>query len=106
MTYRIKSYAATRQRARPTTHIRNVIAGISGSSIFETEARTSGNGLSSSSSPKVSKSNPILHVRAGQLPGQGGAENAVSLPVKTHLMDGVRLSESIMLGELSNPDIE
>ena len=42
----------------PTNHILIVIAGISGSSIFDTDARTSGNGLSSSSI--ASKSNSIL----------------------------------------------
>ena len=42
----------------PTNHIRIVIAGISGSSIFETDALTSGNGESSSSI--ASKSNSIL----------------------------------------------
>jgi len=40
----------------PTNHILIVIAGISGSSIFDTEARTSGNGLSSSSIASKSKS--------------------------------------------------
>ena len=44
----------------PTNHIRMVIAGMSGSSMFDTEARTSGNGLSSSSI--ASKSNSILEV--------------------------------------------
>ena len=42
----------------PTNHILIVIAGISGSSMFDTDARTSGNGLSSSSI--ASKSNSIL----------------------------------------------
>jgi hypothetical protein len=46
------------QRNKPINHIRAVIAGISGSSILDTEARTSGNGLSSSSI--ASKSNSIL----------------------------------------------
>ena len=66
MTCNIYTYAAMKQRTRPMTHIRNVIAGISGSSILETDARTSGNGLSSSSSPKVSKSKPILQVSVSQ----------------------------------------
>jgi hypothetical protein len=97
-------------------HIRNVIAGISGSSMLETDARTSGNGLSSSSSPKVSKSNPILHVKVSQhqwgrrrkgfRAGQDGAESDGILTVKTYLMDSVRLSESITLGELSSTEIE
>ena len=46
------------QSNKPTNHIRIVIAGISGSSILDTEARTSGYGLSSSSI--ASKSNSIL----------------------------------------------
>ena len=46
------------QSNKPTNHIRIVKAGISGSSIFDTEARTSGYGLSSSSI--ASKSNSIL----------------------------------------------
>ena len=45
------------QSNRPTNHIRIVIAGISGSSILDTEARTSGYGLSSSSMASKSKSN-------------------------------------------------
>lgn len=39
-------------------HIRTVRAGISGSSMFDTDARTSANGLSSSST--ASRSNSIL----------------------------------------------
>jgi hypothetical protein len=46
------------QSNKPTNHMRIVIAGISGSSMLETEARTSGYGLSSSS--MASKSNSIL----------------------------------------------
>lgn len=42
----------------PTSHIRKVIAGMSGSSTFDTDALTSGYGLSSSSI--ASKSNSIL----------------------------------------------
>ena len=45
------------QSSKPTNHIRIVIAGISGSSILDTEARTSGYGLSSSSMASKSKSN-------------------------------------------------
>ena len=45
------------QSNKPTNHIRIVIAGISGSSILDTEARTSGYGLSSSSMASKSKSN-------------------------------------------------
>ena len=48
------------QSDKPTNHIRIVRVGISGSSMLETEARTSGKGLSSSSIP--SKSNSILEV--------------------------------------------
>jgi hypothetical protein len=44
------------QSNKPTNHIRIVIAGISGSSILDTEAHTSGYGLSSSI---ASKSNSI-----------------------------------------------
>ncbi|KAI0758498.1 hypothetical protein BD413DRAFT_599570 [Trametes elegans] len=46
-------------RRSPRNHIRRVVAGISGSSMLDTDARTSGNGLSSSSST-WSKSNSIL----------------------------------------------
>ena len=55
-------------------HIRGVIAGISGSSIFDTDARTSGYGLSSSSS--ASKSNSILLKEGGsqQVVTDGGRE--------------------------------
>ncbi len=56
--YSGKTYPAASVSVSPITHIRGVIAGISGSSIFDTDARTSGYGLSSSSSP--SKSNSIL----------------------------------------------
>jgi len=42
----------------PTSHIRKVIAGMSGSSTFDTDALTSGYGLSSSSI--ASRSNSIL----------------------------------------------
>ena len=45
------------QSNKPTNHIRIVIAGISGSSTLDTEARTSGYGLSSSSMASKSKSN-------------------------------------------------
>lgn len=46
------------QSNNPTIHIRMVKAGISGSSMLDTDARTSGKGLSSSSI--ASKSNSIL----------------------------------------------
>ena len=55
-----KTYVLVIQSNRPTNHIRIVIAGMSGSSILDTEARTSGYGLSSSS--MASKSNSILEV--------------------------------------------
>lgn len=51
------------QRKMPINHIRMVRAGISGSSILDTEARTSGKGESSSS--MASKSNSILHATIG-----------------------------------------
>lgn len=56
------------QSSSPTIHIRMVKAGISGSSMLDTEARTSGNGLSSSSI--ASKSNSIL-VMDGWEEGEG-----------------------------------
>ena len=59
---------AVMQRASPMTHMRMVIAGISGSSMLDTEARTSGKGLSSSST--ASRSNSIL--RGGAVSGQRG----------------------------------
>jgi predicted nucleic acid-binding Zn ribbon protein len=46
------------QHPSPTNHIRKVMVGMSGSSMFDTDARTSGYGLSSSST--ASKSKPIL----------------------------------------------
>ena len=52
------THATIARRTNPTTHMRNVRQGISGSSIFDTDARTSAYGLSSSSMP--SKSNSIL----------------------------------------------
>ena len=53
------------QSNKPTNHMRTVIAGISGSSMLETEARTSGYGLSSSSI--ASKSNSILEEGVGEV---------------------------------------
>lgn len=111
-----RTYEEIRQRERPMNHIRIVIAGISGSSMLETDARTSGNGLSSSSSPNVSKSKPILQVRASQhraprrkkirREGEGDAENAAAREVGAYFIDSDRLSVSAMLGVLSSPDIE
>jgi hypothetical protein len=42
------TYLPREESIRPMTHIRMVRAGMSGSSMLETEARTSGYGLSSS----------------------------------------------------------
>jgi len=53
-----ETHLAVKERRRPMSHIRRVSTGMSGSSMFETEARTSGYGLSSSW--RVSKSNFIL----------------------------------------------
>jgi hypothetical protein len=53
-----RTHLPVKERKRPTSHIRIVRTGMSGSSMFETEARTSGYGLSSSWT--VSKSNFIL----------------------------------------------
>jgi hypothetical protein len=58
------------QSNKPTNHIRIVKAGISGSSILDTEARTSGYGLSSSSI--ASKSNSILGVGVVSIQQQEG----------------------------------
>ena len=52
------TYPVTRVSMSPMTHILNVRHGISGSSMFDTDALTSGKGLSSSSI--ASKSNSIL----------------------------------------------
>ena len=54
----LNTHAVINTSSIPINHIRIVRHGISGSSIFDTEARTSGNGLSSSSI--ASKSNSIL----------------------------------------------
>ena len=61
----------TMQSNSPTNHIRIVNAGISGSSTLDTDARTSGNGLSSSSI--ASKSNSIL-LTEGEGEGQQVSE--------------------------------
>ena len=53
-----RTYPAIMHSKRPMSHMRSVRTGISGSSMFETDARTSGNGLSSSL--MASKSNSIL----------------------------------------------
>ena len=58
--YDMWAYPAARVSTNPIDHILSVIAGISVSSIFETDARTSGYGLSSSSS---SKGNSILQMK-------------------------------------------
>ena len=76
---------------RPTNHILIVIAGISGSSIFETEARTSGKGLSSSSI--ASRSNSIL------LRGENEKGLLVSDGVGEAGMTGGRREEEQELGE-------
>ena len=52
------AHPPTEQRSRPTNHMRIVSAGMSGSSMLDTEALTSGKGLSSSSI--ASRSNSIL----------------------------------------------
>ena len=75
------------QSTRPMTHIRKVITGISGSSMLETDARTSGKGLSSSLT--ASKSNSILEIIEQGL--NGGKE-------ATYLIEPSRLSSSNMLG--------
>jgi hypothetical protein len=62
------TYLLIMQSNSPTNHIRMVKAGISGSSMLDTDARTSGNGLSSSSI--ASKSNSIL-LMEGAREGEG-----------------------------------
>jgi hypothetical protein len=64
------------QSSSPTVHIRRVKAGISGSSMLDTDARTSGKGLSSSSI--ASKSNSILEMEGeGQVVSEGCGEDMV-----------------------------
>lgn len=46
-THSFRHYLLAMQRTRPTNHIRTVMAGIAGLSMFDTEARTSGKGESS-----------------------------------------------------------
>ena len=53
-----RAHPPKEQRSRPTNHMRIVNAGMSGSSMLDTDALTSGNGLSSSSI--ASRSNSIL----------------------------------------------
>ena len=53
-----RAHPPKEQRIRPTNHMRIVNAGMSGSSMLDTDALTSGKGLSSSSI--ASRSNSIL----------------------------------------------
>lgn len=79
------NYLLVMQSNKPTNHMRIVSAGMSGSSTFDTDARTSGYGESSSSI--ASKSNSILD-----------KEGVVSITVRVRLFTSEIMEGDGMLG--------